>query len=123
MVREARTFARRQRQHPTAAEDELWQRLRDRRFLGLKFKRQEPIGPYTVDFLRFERKLVIELDGRHHGEQKHYDTMRTKELENQGFFVIRFANAAVPGDIDAVFQTLKETLTPGPSPKLERGEF
>ena len=100
----------------------MWDRLRGRRFLNLKFKRQEPIGPYTVDFLCFERKLIVELDGKHHDDQKDYDHQRTLELERQGFSVLRFANDHVLNDLDFVLNRLKQTLTPDPSPNRERGE-
>jgi very-short-patch-repair endonuclease len=58
--------ARRLRRQATNAELKLWNRLRARSIDGCKFVRQEPIGPYTVDFVCRERKLVIEVDGGQH---------------------------------------------------------
>jgi len=55
--------ARRLRRESTEAEKRLWNKLRARQLLGAKFRRQAPIGPYIVDFVCFERKLVIEIDG------------------------------------------------------------
>jgi very-short-patch-repair endonuclease len=123
MVREVRHFARLQRRVPTSAEDALWQELRGRKLHGLKFKRQEPIGPYTVDFLCFERKLIVEVDGAQHLEARAYDAARTKEIERMGFSVIRFTNVQVMNELDVVLGVIGEAvagasaLTPGPSPK------
>ena len=70
MTTEPRQFARNLRKAPTSAEDALWQALRDRRFQGLKFKRQVPLLGYTVDFLCFERKLIVEVDGARAGVKR-----------------------------------------------------
>ena len=73
MPKEPRQFARALRKAATPAEDTLWQALRGRRLDRLKFKRQVPILAYTVDFLCFERKLVIEIDGKQHDIHDVYD--------------------------------------------------
>ena len=62
--------ARRLRRDQTDAERELWNRIRSRSINGCKFVRQEPIGPYFVDFVCRERRLVIELDGGQHNENE-----------------------------------------------------
>src|SRR3989338_836643 len=62
------TFARLLRYHQTEVEKLLWAKLRDKRLVGVKFRRQQTIGPYIVDFVSFERKLIIELDGGHHNK-------------------------------------------------------
>ena len=85
MVKEPRQFARDLRKTPTSAEDVLWQALRNRRFQNLKFRRQVPLLNYTVDFLCFERKLIVELDGKQHGWFAEYDARRTEEIERYGF--------------------------------------
>lgn len=82
--------ARKLRQTSTTPEVKLWQHLRNRRFMGLKFRRQFPIGPYVVDFVCLSHKLVIELDGGQHVQQLDYDNQRTEYLEHFGFRVLRF---------------------------------
>jgi very-short-patch-repair endonuclease len=114
--REPRRFARRLRHFATAAEDALWQALRARKLAGLKFRRQTPVLGYTVDFLCLERKLVVELDGRQHGWLAEYDARRTVEIERQGFAVLRFANDAVLGDIDAVLSRIAAAASPDSAP-------
>ena len=87
--------ARKLRQTSTVPEVKLWQYLRDRRLMGLKFRRQYPIGPYVVDFVCLSHKLVIELDGGQHVDQVAYDNKRTEYLEHFGFRVLRFWNTDV----------------------------
>jgi very-short-patch-repair endonuclease len=64
------------RSNQTDAEQRLWYHLRAHRFMGLKFKRQKPIGRYIVDFVCMERRLIIELDGGQHAEQLGYDQQK-----------------------------------------------
>lgn len=80
-------FAKNLRKRATEEERILWAHLAAKRFLGFKFRRQEPIGPYIVDFVCFERRLVVELDGAHHDEVavKSYDAERSRWLCEQGF--------------------------------------
>ncbi|MDQ0474549.1 endonuclease domain-containing protein [Labrys wisconsinensis] len=108
MATEHRQFARHLRARATKAEDVLWQAVRGRRLAGLKFRRQVPLLAYTVDFLCIERRLIVELDGRHHGWSREYDAERTSELEARGFIVLRFPNALVFGDIDLVRSRIAE---------------
>ena len=61
------------RTNQTEAEQRLWYRLRAHRFMGLKFKRQKPMGHYIVDFVCVEQRLIIEVDGGQHAEQVAYD--------------------------------------------------
>ena len=88
------TRARRLRREATEAEKVLWFKLRARQLTGIKFRRQVSIGPYIVDFVSFERRLVVEIDGGQHAEPESrcYDTRRTTWLENQEFRVLRFWN-------------------------------
>ena len=78
----------------TDAERRLWSGLRDRRLNGLKFRRQKQIGPYFVDFVCMEAKLIVEADGNQHHEEDRawYDYRRTKYLEADGYKVLRFTN-------------------------------
>lgn len=76
----------------TDEERKLWLVLRNRQFAQAKFKRQAPIGQYIADFVSFECKLVIEVDGGQHNEEAiaAYDAVRTAWLKSQGFQVLRF---------------------------------
>jgi very-short-patch-repair endonuclease len=84
------TFARHLRRSATDAERALWAKLRNRQLEGLKFRRQDPLGPYTVDFVCFERKLVIEVDGGQHAAAAEQDELRTRRLRERGYMVLRF---------------------------------
>ena len=86
--------ARKMRKAMTDAELMLWNRLRAHRLMGLGFRRQMPIGKYIVDFACPEHKLIIEVDGSSHGEDKQvtYDERRTAFLQDQGWYVIRLWN-------------------------------
>ena len=112
------------RSQMTDAEKLLWQHLRGRRFQGFKFRRQRPLGPYILDFVCLEARLVIELDGGQHAEAQAYDQRRTMLIEQQGLQVIRFWNHDVlnqtPAVLEQIWQTL-QTLTPTLSRKRERG--
>jgi len=70
-------FARALRKRSTDAENRLWMKLRAKRLLGLKFRRQEPIGEYIVDFVCHEKKVIIELDGGQHSERQEKDRSRS----------------------------------------------
>ena len=87
--------ARALRRNMTAAERKLWQRLRANRFLGLSFQRQEPVGPYIVDFYCSVARLVIELDGDAHFYTAAADRHRQSYLESLGMTVLRFPNFEV----------------------------
>jgi very-short-patch-repair endonuclease len=86
--------AKRLRASSTSAEEALWKRLRDRQFLGLKFRRQVPIGPYIADFYCHDRRLVLELDGGVHEDerQKVHDENRDANLTALGYRILRFTN-------------------------------
>jgi len=86
-----RNFARSMRRKPTEAEQALWLLLRDRRFLGFKFRRQVPLGPYVADFVCYASKLVIEADGLQHAESAR-DLIRDAELSRRGFRLLRLWN-------------------------------
>ena len=97
----------------------MWNVLRNRQMLGHRFRRQAPIGPYIVDFVCFENKLVIELDGGHHGEQMDRDAERTAWLESAGFRVLRFWNNEVLNEINAVREAIFVAVgdqVPSPTP-------
>ncbi len=103
-------FAKPMRHVAADAENLIWELLRAKRFMNLKFPRQHVIQPYIVDFYCHEIGLVIELDGGQHGtdEGKEYDTERTKFLEALGFVVVRYWNHDVLGRTDVVLEHLWE---------------
>ncbi|WP_379073187.1 endonuclease domain-containing protein [Mesorhizobium sp. UC22_110] len=96
-----RGFARSMRADATKAENLLWQSLRNRRLDGLKFKRQVPLDGYILDFLCFEVKLIVEVDGSQHADSQ-ADVVRDRHFEEQGFRILRFWNDEVEQNIDAV---------------------
>ena len=106
----------------TDAELKLWDHLRAHRFMGLKFKRQKPVGRYIADFVCIEHKLVIELDGGQHSEQTAYDAERDDWLRSEGFAVLQFWNNEVMQELVSVLEKIRLTLSPDPSPASGRGE-
>ena len=108
----------------TDAERRLWWHLRYRLPApGTHFRRQVPLGPYFADFCCLAAKLIIEVDGNHHGlyQQAAHDKVRAAYLEAQGFRVIRFGNREVMTGIDIVLDTILAALersasTPDSSP-------
>lgn len=110
------------RSNQTEAEQRLWYHLRAHRFMGLKFKRQKPVGRYIVDFVCLEHRLIIELDGGQHAEQVVYDQHRDAWLRSQGYTVLRFWNNDVMQQLEGVLEQIRCTLSPGPSPMRGRGE-
>jgi len=104
--------ARKLRIQLTDAEQLLWSLLRDRRFFGVKFRRQHPHDTYILDFYCHSARLAVELDGGGHGEisQKVYDNERTKVLENEGIRILRFWNHEVLNNLDDVLAQLYTEL-------------
>ncbi len=88
---------------PTDAESFLWEHIR-RKALGVKFIRQVAIGDYIADFLNHETRLIVEVDGEYHNsaEQQVEDNIRTDYLNKHGYYVLRFTNNEVLGDIEFV---------------------
>jgi primosomal protein N' (replication factor Y) len=115
--------ARELRRDQTDVEKKLWLHLNNRQLHGFKFKRQVPVHPYIADFACAEKKLIIELDGGQHGDQKEYDEKRTEFLRQQGYTVLRFWNYDVLGNFEGVVDTIAQALlcpTPNPLPTGER---
>ena len=100
-----RTFARAMRADATKAENLLWQALRGRRLEGLKFKRQAPLDGYILDFVCFEAKLIVEVDGGQHSESVR-DVVRDRHFEAKGFRTLRVWNDEVERNIDGVCLTI-----------------
>jgi very-short-patch-repair endonuclease len=119
------------RQNQTEAEKLLWASLRSLRPDGTKFRRQQPIDDYIVDFVHLDKKLIIEVDGGQHNEPQTIagDNKRTAYLESQGFHLIRFWDSDVLRNMDVVLEKIRETLAelspsplPLPLPSRERSE-
>ncbi len=108
------------RRNPTPTERILWERLRDRRFHGLKFVRQYPIGPFIADFCCRDRRIIVELDGEvHEGEQQRaHDKARDAYLQGQHYVILRFSNQQVLDDLDAVLKRISNASHTSPSPWL-----
>ena len=90
------------RSNMTPAEATLWRALKGRGAGGLKFRRQQGIGPYVLDFYCPERRLCVELDGSSHDYRYEYDEQRTQFLAEQGIRVVRFRNEQVFTCLDGV---------------------
>ncbi len=105
------------------AERVLWSALRKRQFRGWKFRRQESIGSYVVDFWCPEARLVVEVDGDSHLEEDaaERDTIRQQWIERQGIQFFRCRNEEVVGDLEGVLVRLGSVLTT-PSPSSLRRE-
>jgi very-short-patch-repair endonuclease len=115
-------LAKRMRREPTDAERKLWSILRAKRLAGWKFKRQEQIDRYIVDFVCFKARLIIEADGSQHAESE-ADAVRDAYLTGQGFRLLRFWNNDILTNSDGVATAILaalETPLPDPLPQGER---
>ena len=102
----------------TMIEQRLWYHLRAHRFMGLKFKRQKPIGHYIVDFVCLEHRLIIEIDGGQHAEQTDYDQVRDDWLRREGYTVLRFWNNEVLQQMEGVLDQIRIAVLPSPPTPL-----
>ena len=102
--------AKHMRHAATEAEAALWRHLRAGRLQCHKFKRQQPIGPYIVDFVCFARNLIVEIDGGQHVDRQAYDEARTAWLRRDGFHVLRFWNDDVLRSIELVLDEVLRGL-------------
>jgi very-short-patch-repair endonuclease len=101
-------LARDLRKNATEAEALLWNRLRARQMEGAKFRRQQPLENFIVDFVSFEKRIVIELDGGQHAEDKDKDEERDICLKNNGFTVLRFWNSEIFENLEGVLETIRQ---------------
>jgi very-short-patch-repair endonuclease len=111
--------ARLLRHEATATERLLWKELRNRKLAGAKFRRQQCLGPYILDFYCADKKLCIELDGGQHDtpERRHRDEIRSAFLEREGIRTVRFWNSQVREDIENVLRRIRaELVAPSPCP-------
>ncbi len=113
--KEATLLSRELRKNQTAAEEVIWEIVRNRGFSNLKFSRQFPIEYSTgsffiVDFYCHQLKLILEIDGEIHKFQKAYDTGRDNILKEMGFKILRFDNLKVLNKRQEVIEQLKEEI-------------
>lgn len=110
------------RRNQTDAEKSVWAKLRARRFDMFKFRRQVPLGSYILDFVCFEARLIIELDGGQHGEaaSQTYDAERDDWLRSQGLSIARFWNHQIFAEWEVIEEVLWKTLNESSS--AGRGE-
>ncbi|MCK4402707.1 MAG: endonuclease domain-containing protein [Dehalococcoidia bacterium] len=106
-------LARKLRQGQTDAEKALWGRLKNNQLEGVKFRRQQPLGSYIVDFVSFERKIIIEVDGGQHNEREveKRDEERTTWLKGRGYQVLRLWNNDVLTNMEGVLEKIEEALS------------
>ena len=113
MERKLRGLAKILRKRATNTENYLWLFLKNRQLEGVKFRRQEPMGSYIADFVSYESKIVIELDGGQHAENNKKDKERDGWFKRQGYEVLRFWDNEVFKNKDGVLETIrKKLLTP-----------
>lgn len=105
-------FAHHLRLNQTDAEKFLWAKLRGKRLSNYRFRRQQRIGIYIVDFVCFLKKLIIEVDGGQHSTDKGKikDKVRTEWLQKEGYSVLRFWDNQVLNEIDSVVEKIYLTL-------------
>jgi len=108
----SKRIASKLRCNQTDAERTLWSRLRSKQLTGVKFRRQQPLGPYIVDFINFDSKLVVEIDSGQHSQDKtrNEDEKRTMWLQQRGYQVIRFWDNEVLQNIDGVLEKILAAL-------------
>lgn len=121
-TKQALEYAKELRKNMTDAENTLWYYLRNEQMYGVKFRKQPPIGNYIVDFVSFDKKLIIELDGGQHLEESNirHDKLRDEFLRNSGYTVLRFFNNDVFENIEEVLETICSNImppTPNPPPQ------
>ncbi len=101
----SRQHAKELRHNSTDAEKRLWERLRARRLGDLKFRRQVPVGPYIADFVCFEHRLIVEVDGSQH-EGSENDVVRDAWLRANGYRILRVWNNHVSHRMEAVLEAI-----------------
>ena len=122
MKKKLRNISRILRKKSTDAESYLWRYLRNRQIEEFKFRRQQPLGKYIVDFVNFKRKIVIEIDGGQHAIYKEKDKVRDSWLRKEGYEVLRFWDNEVLNNMEGILKVVREKLlTPHPNP-LPQGE-
>lgn len=101
-----KTYQKSLKKNPTPEEQFLWSLLRNRKLAGFKFRRQQIIDRFIVDFVCYQKKLIVELDGGQHIENEKYDERRTRILNQCGFQVLRVWNFEMWGDAEKVLERI-----------------
>lgn len=96
------------RNNATDVERLLWRHLKSGQIEGVKFRRQQPIETYVVDFVSFDKKVIIELDGSQHSESAGCDEQRDACLTANGLTVLRFWNNEVVENIEGVLEVIRK---------------
>lgn len=108
--------ARENRKAMTTAEHRLWDAIRARKLVGLKFRKQHPLDHYIIDFYCVEQMLAIEVDGGVHlfHEQQELDQERTRFLQTKGIRVLRFTNEEILNQLDCVLERIAKYVQENP---------
>ena len=122
MKSESQHIAKILRKRLTDAEKLLWRHLRGKQLGGFKFRRQEPIGNYVADFVCYEKRIIVEVDGSQHCSEKDHE--RDRWFEGQGFKVLRFWNNDVLNNIQEVLEVIRRYCLSHPplTPPIKGGE-
>ncbi|MFO1520046.1 MAG: DUF559 domain-containing protein [bacterium] len=115
-------FAKKLRKNSTDTESLLWRHLRAKRFEGFKWRRQEPVGKYIVDFICYEKRVIIECDGGQHLVEREKDRVREEWLGKRGYRMLRFWDHEILQDLEAVLEAIWKGLMghPPPDPRPPR---
>lgn len=115
------SIAKKLRNNATTPEKILWNKLKNSQLNGIKFRRQQPIGPYIVDFASFYPKIVIELDGGQHNniQNLNKDIIRDNFLTNEGFLVLRIWNNDIYTNLEGTMEYFKKETSPTPESKIQ----
>jgi very-short-patch-repair endonuclease len=103
-------LARQMRREPTRSEAMLWGVLRNRNLKGVKFRRQQVIDRFILDYFAPSLKLVIEIDGAVHNGREDWDAAREDFLRDCGLNVVRFSASDVENNLDWVLKKLEDTI-------------
>jgi very-short-patch-repair endonuclease len=98
------------RRQMTSAESKLWQAIRRKQLDGLRFRAQHPVGRFILDFYCPEHKLVVEVDGSIHEDNKERDEERTACLAAFGYIVVRVQNSEIETNLSAVLKVIRDTV-------------
>ncbi len=109
------------RNQATGTEKLLWERIRRKQILGVRFRRQAGIGAYVVDFYSPAIRLAIEIDGKSHDNTSalEYDLLREREIRQLGINVVRFRNSEVLNDLDSVLRRIEQAIATSQNKKTK----
>ena len=117
-----RQAARDARKEPTKSEATLWQALRNRGLGGRTFRRQQPVGPFILDFYCHDESLAVEVDGGIHAGQRTADAQRQQAIESVGVRFVRITADLVENDLPRALATIEDAFTRPLAHARERGQ-